>query len=57
MDLPLQNTVLGSATKLDEERWHGTVTEKGKPLKFYGTIGSSHTNAIPVVDTQDVNSQ
>jgi hypothetical protein len=50
MDLPLRNAVLSSATKLDEERWHSIVTEKGKPLKFYGTMGGSHTNAIPAFD-------
>ena len=57
MDLPLLNAVLGSATKLDEERWYGTVIEKGKPLKFYGTIGDNHANAVPVVDAQGVNFQ
>jgi hypothetical protein len=57
MDLPLLNAVLSSVTKLGEERWYGTVTEKGKPLKFYGIMEDNHANAIPVVDAQGVNSQ
>jgi hypothetical protein len=57
MDLLLQNAVLGSTTKLDKKRWHSIVTEKGKPLKFYGTMGGSHANAVPAVDAQSVNSQ